>query len=114
MVEHLGVTVRTGALVTDVAEGSVTIREGDKLEQIPTRTILWAAGVLGSPLGRIVAEATGAQLDKAGRVVVQPDLTVSGHPEIFVLGDLANFSHQTGKPLPGVAQPAIQQGRYVG
>ena len=113
MVEHLGVTVRTGALVTDVAEGSVTIREGDKLEQIPTRTILWAAGVLGSPLGRIVAEATGAQLDKAGRVVVQPDLTVSGHPEIFVLGDLANFSHQTGKPLPGVAQPAIQQGRYV-
>jgi NADH dehydrogenase len=113
MVEHLGVTVRTGALVTDVAEGSVTIREGDKSEQIPTRTILWAAGVLGSPLGRIVAEATGAQLDKAGRVVVQPDLTVSGHPEIFVLGDLANFSHQTGKPLPGVAQPAIQQGRYV-
>ena len=114
MVEHLGVTVRTGALVTDVKEESVTIREGDKVEEIPTRTILWAAGVLGSPLGRIVAEATGAQLDKAGRVVVQPDLTVSGHPEIFVLGDLANFSHQTGKPLPGVAQPAIQEGRYVG
>ena len=113
MVEHLGVTVRTGALVTDVKEASVTIREGDKFEQIPTRTILWAAGVLGSPLGRIVAEATGAQLDKSGRVVVQPDLTVSGHPEIFVLGDLANFSHQTGKPLPGVAQPAIQEGRYA-
>ncbi len=114
MVEHLGVTVRTGALVTDVTEESVTIREGDKVEEIPTRTVLWAAGVLGSPLGRIVAEATGAQFDKAGRVVVQPDLTVSGHPEIFVLGDLANFSHQTGKPLPGVAQPAIQEGRYVG
>ena len=113
MVEHLGVIVRTGALVTDVKEGSVTIREGGKFEEIPTRTILWAAGVLGSPLGRIVAEATGAQLDKAGRVVVQPDLTVSGYPEIFVLGDLANFSHQTGKPLPGVAQPAIQQGQYV-
>ena len=113
MVEHLGVIVRTGALVTDVKEGSVTIREGGKFEEIPTRTILWAAGVLGSPLGRIVAEATGAQLDKAGRVVVQPDMTVSGHPEIFVLGDLANFSHQTGKPLPGVAQPAIQQGQYV-
>ena len=114
MVEHLGVAVRTGALVTDVKEESVTIREGDKVEEIPTRTVLWAAGVLGSPLGRIVAEATGAQLDKAGRVIVQPDLTVSGHPEIFVLGDLANFSHQTGKPLPGVAQPAIQEGRYVG
>lgn len=114
MVEHLGVTVRTGALVTDVKEESVTIREGDKVEEIPTRTVLWAAGVLGSPLGRIIAEATGAQFDKAGRVIVQPDLTVSGHPEIFVLGDLANFSHQTGKPLPGVAQPAIQEGRYVG
>src|SRR5579863_2995155 len=113
MLERLGVTVRTGTLVTDVKEGSVTIREGGKLEEIPTRTILWAAGVLASPLGRIVSEATGAQLDKAGRVVVQSDLTVSGHPEIFVLGDLANFSHQTGKPLPGVAQPAIQQGRYV-
>src|ERR1700722_19152665 len=113
MVEHLGVTVRTGALVTDVKEESVTIRAGDRLEQIPTRTISWAAGVLGSPLGRIVAEATGAQLDEAGRVVVQPDLTVFGHPEIFVLGDLANFSHQTGQPLPGVAQPAIQQGQYV-
>jgi NADH dehydrogenase len=113
MVEHLGVTVRTGALVINVEEESVTIREGDNLEQIATRTILWAAGVLGSPLGRIVAEATGARLDKVGRVVVQPDLTVSGHPEIFVLGDLANFSHQTGNPLPGVAQPAIQEGRYV-
>jgi NADH dehydrogenase len=114
MVERLGVTVRTGALVTNITETSVTIREGEKLEEIPTRTILWAAGVLGSPLGRIVAEATGAQFDKSGRVVVDPDLTVPGHPEIFVLGDLANFSHQTGKPLPGVAQPAIQEGRYVG
>jgi NADH dehydrogenase len=113
MVERLGVTVRTGALVTGVQEGSVTIREGDKVEEIPTRTILWAAGVLGSPLGRIVAEAVGGQIDKAGRVVVQPDLTVPGHPEIFVVGDLANFSHQTGKPLPGVAQPAIQAGRYA-
>lgn len=113
MLERLGVTVRTGALVTDVQDGSVTIREGDKVEEIPTRTILWAAGVLGSPLGRIVAEATGAQIDKAGRVVVQPDLTVPGHPDIFVVGDLANFSHQTGKPLPGVAQPAIQAGRYA-
>lgn len=113
MVEHLGVTVRTGALVTDVKEGSVTIRAGGKYEEIPTRTVLWAAGVLASPLGRVLAEATGAKLDNAGRVIVQPDLTVSGYPEIFVLGDLANFSHQTGKPLPGVAQPAIQQGAYA-
>ena len=113
MIERLGVTVRTSAMVTDVSKESVTIREGDKTETIPTRTVLWAAGVLGSPLGRIVAQQTGATIDKAGRVSVEPDLTAPGHPEIFVIGDLANFVHQTGKPLPGVAQPAIQQGRYV-
>jgi NADH:ubiquinone reductase (H+-translocating) len=113
MIERLGVTVRTGAMVTDVSKELVTIREGDRTETIPTRTVLWAAGVLGSPLGRIVAQQTGATADNAGRVSVEPDLTVKGHPEIFVIGDLANFTHQTGKPLPGVAQPAIQQGRYV-
>ncbi len=114
MLVRLGVTVRTGAMVTDLEAGSVTIREGDRTESIPTRTVLWAAGVLASPLGRILSKQAGATLDKAGRVVVNPDLTIPGHPEIFVIGDLANFSHQTGKPLPGVAQPAIQQGRYVG
>jgi NADH:ubiquinone reductase (H+-translocating) len=113
MIERLGVTVRTSAMVTDVSKESVTIREGDKTETIPTRTVLWAAGVLGSPLGRIVAQQTGATIDKAGRVSVEPDLTAPGHPEIFVIGDLANFVHQTGQPLPGVAQPAIQEGRYV-
>jgi NADH dehydrogenase len=113
MIERLGVIVRTGAMVTDVKRESVTVREGDRTETIPTRTVLWAAGVLGSPLGRIVAQETGATIDKAGRVSVEPDLTVAGHPEIYVIGDLANFVHQTGKPLPGVAQPAIQEGRYV-
>jgi NADH dehydrogenase len=113
MIERLGVIVRTGAMVTDVKKESVTVREGDRTETIPTRTVLWAAGVLGSPLGRIVAQETGATIDKAGRVSVEPDLTVAGYPEIYVIGDLANFVHQTGKPLPGVAQPAIQEGRYV-
>lgn len=113
MLERLRVTVRTGAFVTDVQERFVTIQEGEKKEEIPTRTVLWAAGVLGSPLGRILANETGAPIDKAGRITVEPDLSVPGHPEIFVIGDLANFSHQTGKPLPGVAQPAIQQGHYV-
>lgn len=113
MVEHLGVTVRTSAFVTGIQEDSVTIREGDRTEEIPTHTVLWAAGVLASPLGRIVSEATGAQFDKAARVIVEPDLTVPGHPEIFVVGDLANFRHQTGKPLAGLAQPAIQEGHYV-
>ncbi len=113
MIERLGVTVRTGAMVTDIKKESVTVREGDRTETIPTRTVLWAAGVLGSPLGRIVAQETGATIDTAGRISVEPDLTVAGHPEIFVIGDLANFVHQTGKPLPGVAQPAIQEGGYV-
>jgi NADH dehydrogenase len=113
MLERLGVTVRTSAIVTDVTKESVTIRGGGGSETIPTRTVLWAAGVLASPLGRILSEETGATLDKAGRVIVEPDLSIPGHPEIFVIGDLSNFSHQTGKPLPGVAQPAIQQGRYV-
>jgi NADH:ubiquinone reductase (H+-translocating) len=113
MLTRLGVTVRTGAMVTDVRADGVTIREGDRSEDIPTRTILWAAGVLASPLGRILSEEAGAKLDRVGRVVVEPDMSIAAHPEIFVIGDLANFSHQTGNPLPGVAQPAIQQGTYV-
>ena len=114
MLERLGVAVRTGAFVTDVRESSVTIREDGHSETIPTRTVLWAAGVLASPLGQILANKTGAPSDKSGRIFVAPDLTLPGRPEIFVIGDLANFSHQTGKPLPGVAQPAIQEGSYVG
>ena len=113
MLIHLGVTVRTGAVVTDIEDRSVTIRAGERSEKIPTRTVLWAAGVLGSPLGRCLSEQTGAPIDKAGRVIVEPDLSVRGHPEIFVIGDLANYLHQTGQPLPGVAQPAIQEGKYV-
>jgi NADH dehydrogenase len=113
MLERLRVTVRTGALVTDIQAHSVTVRQGDRSETIATRTVLWAAGVLSSPLGKSLASEFGASLDKAGRVIVSPDLSVPGQPQIFVVGDLANFSHQTGKPLPGVAQPAIQQGKYV-
>jgi NADH dehydrogenase len=110
---RLGVTVRTNALVTDIQAESVTIRLGETCETISARTVLWAAGVDASPLGKALAQATSAPLDKAGRVIVQPDCSVPGHPNIFVIGDLANFSHQTGKPLPGVAQTAIQQGTYV-
>jgi len=113
MLERLKVTVRTGAMVTDVKAHSVTIKSGDHSEIIPTRTILWAAGVLASPLGLALAKRLGVKTDRAGRVIVDPDMTIPGHPEIFVIGDLSSFTHKTGKPLPGVAQPAIQQGRYV-
>jgi NADH:ubiquinone reductase (H+-translocating) len=114
MLTRLSVNVQTDAFVVGVDAEAVTVRASDHSERICTRTVLWAAGVLASPLGRALAKSTGAEIDKAGRIVVQPDMTVPRHPEIFVIGDLANFSHQGGKPLPGVAQPAIQQGRYVG
>ena len=110
---RLGVTVRTRAMVTDIDADAVTIRCGERSERIPTRTVLWAAGVQASALGGILASATGAAVDRVGRVMVEPDLSVAAHPEIFVIGDLAHFSHQTGTPLPGVAPVAMQQGRYV-
>lgn len=112
--ERLGVQVLTGARATDIGPEGVRLALGERSEQIPARTVLWAAGVQASPLGQALARATGAEVDRAGRVVVGPDLTVPGHPEISVLGDLASFTHQTGAPLPGVAQVAIQQGRYAG
>jgi len=110
---QMGVHVRTKATVTDMDKTGVSVRSGDSVERIPARTVLWAAGVQASKLGKIVAERTGAPLDKSGRLIVGPDLTLPGHPEIFVIGDLANFSHQNGTPLPGLAAVAMSQGRYV-
>lgn len=110
---RLGVSVRTGATVTDIQPDAATIRYGGNSEHIPTHTVLWAAGVQASPLGRILATATATELDRAGRVMVAPDLSLPGHPEIFVIGDLAHCRTHTGQPLPGVAQVAMQQGRYV-
>jgi NADH dehydrogenase len=113
----LGVRSKTNARVTNIQEGSVTLLCGGlcggREEQIATHTVLWAAGVRASGLGKVLADRAGAPLDRAGRVIVSPDLTVPGHPEIHVIGDLACFTHQTGKPLPGVAPVAMQQGRYV-
>ncbi len=110
----LGVTVRAKSVVIDVQPEAVTVKRGEAVERIACRTMIWAAGVQASFLGRRIAEATAAQIDRAGRVLVEPDLTIKGHPEIFLIGDLANYSHQdsTG-PLPGVAPVAIQEGRYA-
>jgi NADH dehydrogenase len=80
---------------------------------VPARTVLWAAGVQASRFGRIVAGATGVETDRAGRITVEPDLTIPGHPEIFVIGDLAVVAGPKGKPVPGVAPAAIQEGTYV-
>lgn len=111
--ERLGVEVRTGLRVTDVQAKGVTVSSAAGEEYLPARTILWTAGVQASPLGRALADATDAEVDRGGRVIVEADLSVPGHPDIFVIGDLAHYAHQTGEPLPGVAQVAIQQGRYV-
>jgi NADH dehydrogenase len=101
----LGVEIRTGALVTGITPEAVQI--GDQGEVIRTRTAVWAAGVAASPLGRTL----GVPLDRSGRVTVEPDLTLPGHPEVYVVGDLAAFPHQDGKPLPALAPVAIAQGR---
>jgi NADH dehydrogenase len=100
--EHLGVEVRTGAGATDVQPDCVISGE----QKIPTYTTLWAAGVASSPLGRQLAP----DVDRSGRVSVQPDLSIDGHPEVFVVGDLASFLQANGKHLPGIAPVAIQQG----
>ena len=111
--KRLGVTVRTSTIVTDIQPESVTLRHGDQSETIGARTVLWAAGVQASPLASALAKGTGVELDRAGRIIVEPDLSLPGHPQIFVVGDMAHFVHQTGSPLPAVAPVAMQEGRYV-
>ncbi|MCB0008110.1 MAG: NAD(P)/FAD-dependent oxidoreductase [Anaerolineales bacterium] len=110
---QLGVTVRTNTFVTGVNEGVCQLQHDGATEQLPAATILWAAGVKASPLGQVLAEQTGCELDNAGRVKVRDDLSLPGHPEIFVIGDLAHCPGPDGQPLPGVAQVAMQQGKYV-
>jgi NADH:ubiquinone reductase (H+-translocating) len=112
--DRLGVTVRIGARVTAVTEAGVSLLSPDGSEFIPAATVLWAAGVKASPLGAALAQATGADIDRQGRLMVQPDLSLPGHPDVFVIGDLAALRRPDGEFLPGVAQVAIQQGRYVG
>jgi NADH:ubiquinone reductase (H+-translocating) len=112
--EQLGVTVRTGTRVTDIEEHKVTLSSKDgHTEHIHAQTILWAAGVQASPLGQVLENRTGVKRDSSGRVMVNPDFTVADDPNIFVIGDLANFSYGTAEPLPGVAPVAMQEGAYV-
>jgi NADH dehydrogenase len=108
-----GVDVRTGTFLTNLTDESVTLKCGDREERIATRTVLWGAGVKGSELGEKLAAQASAELDRLGRVKVLPDLSVAGHPEILVIGDLACALDEKGEPLPGVAQVAMQQGKYV-
>lgn len=107
--EDLGVEVMLGAMVTDVDERGLVVKHKDgREERIAAVTKVWAAGVQASPLGRTLSEQTGAPIDRAGRIAVNPDLTLPGHPEVFVVGDMISLDN-----LPGVAQVAIQGSKYA-
>ncbi|CDO33746.1 NAD(P)/FAD-dependent oxidoreductase [Mycolicibacterium porcinum] len=107
--EKMGVEVQLGAMVTDVDRNGLTVKDSDgSLRRIESACKVWSAGVSASPLGKDLAEQSGVELDRAGRVKVEPDLTIPGHPNVFVVGDMAAV-----EGVPGVAQGAIQGGRYA-
>ena len=107
--ERMGVEVRCDTMAIAMDDDSITVKSKDGEEHIPARTKVWAAGVQASPLASLLARVTGAEKDRAGRIAVQPDCTLPGHPEVFAIGDMVSLNG-----LPGVAQPAIQEGKYVG
>lgn len=111
--EALGVTVLTETMVDDMGTHYVRTRRGDERRTLRAGTILWAAGVRASLFGEILAQRTGAALDRAGRVIVNGDCSLPQHPDIFVIGDLAKLTDARGCEVPGLAQGAIQQGHYV-
>jgi NADH dehydrogenase len=105
----MGVDIRTGTLAVGMDDHSVTVKGPDGEETIRTRTRIWAAGVAASPLATLLAKSSGATTDRAGRIEVNPDCTLPGHPEVFAVGDMVSLNK-----LPGIAQPAMQEGKYVG
>jgi NADH dehydrogenase len=106
--EKMGVEVRLNTLAVDMDHHSITVQGPGGKETIPTRTRIWAAGVQASPLARLLAQGAGLEVDRPGRVPVRPDCTLEGHPEVFAIGDMVALNK-----LPGVAQPAMQEGKYV-
>jgi len=109
----LGVEIRCGAMVKDVDKEGLTIDSGGRTDSIAAKTVVWAGGITPSPLGKLLANRTKAETDKGGRVKVKPDLTIPSYPDIYVVGDLASAMDEKGKPLPGVAQVAMQGGAYA-
>jgi NADH dehydrogenase len=110
--KKLRVQTKRHTMVTAIDGDGVEVKMGDAVERITAKTIIWAAGVKANPLGSLLAGRTGAKTDKSGRLIVEPDCSISGHPEILVIGDLASFT-ENGKTLPGVAQVGIQMGQYA-
>jgi NADH dehydrogenase len=113
LVKDLGVEIMLSAFVTNIDAECVSYKHGETSGTLPARTVFWAGGVTTTPFARKVAERLNTETDRNGRFKVNPDLTVPNHPEIFVLGDLAISYDAKGNPLPGVAQVAIQGGRYA-
>jgi NADH dehydrogenase len=113
LVSRLGVKVLKGVKVTEVNADGVMFERASSIEKLAAKTVLWAGGVTTNKFGRAVAQRTQAQTDRSGRIEVTPQLTISNFPNIFVVGDLALASHKDGKPLPGVAQVAMQGGAYA-
>jgi NADH:quinone reductase (non-electrogenic) len=113
LISRLGVEVEKGVMVTRIDENGVTYKSGDESKSLPAKTVLWAGGVTTNAFGRKLAERTKAETDRSGRIKVNPDLTVPGYPDIFIVGDLALSLGEDGQPLPGVAQVAIQGGAYA-
>jgi len=113
LVSHLGVEVAKNVMVTEIDGGGVTYKSGEESKRLPAKTVLWAGGVTTNEFGRRLAERTKAETDGSGRIRVNPDLTVPGYADIFIVGDLALSLDEKGKPLPGVAQVAIQGGAYA-
>lgn len=109
----LGVEILKGAMVTEIDAEGLTYKQNDQTVRLPARSVLWSGGVTATQFGKLVAERTHADTDRTGKIKVQPDLTIPGHPEIFVVGDLALVTGKDGKPVPGVAPPAMQEGRYA-
>jgi len=113
LVKRLGVEVMKGVMATAIDSTGVTYKRGDATEKLAAKTVLWAGGVMTTSFGKKLAECTKAETDRGGRIKVQPDLTIPNYPDIFVVGDLAAAHGKDGKPLPGVAQVAIQGGTYA-
>jgi NADH:ubiquinone reductase (H+-translocating) len=113
LVTRLGVEVIKGVVVTNIDAVGVTFKRGDSHESLAAKTVLWAGGVTATPFGRKLAERTAADTDRNGRIKVNGDLTIPNFPDIFIIGDLAHAPDDRGKPLPGVAQVAMQGGAYV-
>jgi NADH dehydrogenase len=113
LLTRLGVEVIKGVMVTNISAEGVIFKRGDSTESLPSRTVLWAGGVTGTPFGSKLAERTKAKIDRSGRITVKADLTVPNYPDIFIVGDMAKASDEKGNPLPGVAQVAMQGGTYA-